>query len=615
MSITEQDLHLAYTELSARLQNLHQRIRDERLVRFGHDETPERWRRTLASDIRVRTRLSHNNVRAVVSALLRNPPRITIPPMTTGDSDVSKRARSRSDAQERFARAIIPALERQARRPIMRRFLDYLVADGVSAIELYLTGSYDDIDTEMGEDETPRQYALRIAEAVRKRPLPFMIREIDPLELLWEEDGAGPCLYLIATYIPYRSIYRELHAAYGDDISDLLPDPRTSGTGAFDTRFVSGDSVLVLRYYDKDDYAISVGGKLVEAHKHPFPFLPIIHAYGIVTGSPEPAEAYQGVNWAIAGLETALNNVLTVWYDNELSFGPPRPVVRTQVGGQRLIDPQGRPVAIRLDDPFQAVQLGEGQEIHDAFAEFRNRHNMAIPALLEKYFSAASPREVLTGEAPGADIAGYTMNLLQESAMTPFRDFQDSYARALGDLIDAIRQTIKHVIGQTVSIWTYNEDPKRGSWLDLSPKDIDEAPTIVTIDPLSPQSRIALRQSLMEANRAGYISRARVQKDGFLIEDPEAEDDQIILEKAMERLAEQAVQLALQKAIAEAGIQPQGQGLQPGSPPAPQGQNPLAPVGGPFAPVGNATGGRPSVPPQTEAAEAGLAPPPGAAAQ
>ena len=566
------DLWIELEQLTTDWDGFHAQVEVNRTVRFLQDETPKKWRRHLEGDRRIRTRLAHNEILRVVASQTRNPYKVEIEPAGASAEDKRK-----ASVQKRWANALFPALARSRRRKGMRReFVDAQNSDGLAAWEFYLTGTYDRVDTsyreveETGADglprirrETPREFMKRTDAELIKAGLPFGLRRIDCLALVYEEDDEGVCKAFIRERKPYRHVYASLVRRLGrDKVEDLqMPGP---GTGGWPWRSTHNESargeVECVRYYDRVWYAYIVGGKLIELHRHRFPGVPVFPCPGIVTSSPAPSEKFQGITWGMLDMETALNDLLTLAVDAAYTYSRPHPVVETDPAGRLMLGADKQPVSLDLSDPFRAKQLNPGQKVVDAFQGFEPKLPETVTNMLMSLYQKSGMNPIAAGESPGSDPAGYTVNTLQGAALAHYETNLDNEAETAAEIIDFARKVIRDTIKERVFLTVPMEDRRKGGteWLGIGPDDIDETPCVVTIDPLSDAQRLAIRQSLTQGWKDKLISRRRVQEVGYGVQDPTLEDDEILLEGALERLAAVAVDNAL---IRTQVPQPGGGGL------------------------------------------------------
>lgn len=645
--LTVADVRKAYDTLRRTWEAHHAQMQVQRQVRYLRDQTPEKWARHLETDRRVRTRLSHNEVIRVSANQARNPFKVKQKPAGK-TADAVKRARK----QERWQQEFWSAMERASALPLRRRWVDQQNGDSMGCYEFFLTGAYEDADLDQHEDEDDKTYLERTDEEILGlgEAAAFGVRVLDPMSVYPDlvegvrprkgKGSANPGVkrVVIAERKNYRDVLVDLMDRKGIDALEELRMPKpedrgwpaeygqTWGVGSEDTsdqvlpNDASGE-VEVIRYYDGCWYVEIVGGKEVVNEKHGLPGVPVFCGFATVTGSSFLSEAIQGVTWGMLDLELAANDLLTYKLDATITYGRPAPGIKTAVGGQIMRDARSKePVSLDLSDISKVKQLAEGQEPFDWFEGFRSRIDDSDVASLIGLWERNGLNPIAQGQSPGADAAGYTVNSLMGATLAAYEESIENEEKVIACMMDFARLTIRDTIKEKVFLSVPMEDAKVGGveWLGLGPDDIDETPVQVTVDPQSDANRLARQQALLSALAAKLISRARVQREGFNIEDTESEDLEIIGDAAMERL----VPVLLENVFTRVRIpppMPAGGGDQSRQLVGPDGVTPISSANG----AGPAEPQPPSVGKETSAAtqgftsrarggqDSGYAPPPG----
>lgn len=595
---TQADIEGLYEFVRPGFDAFHSLIAENRDLRYQRDETPKKWKRRLQDSRRFRSKLAHNEILHVAAMICRNPPKFKVQPAGAGAT-----ARARATKQTRWLNQLLQALERKSQHPILRRVADCMAGDGLGVLEVYLARetAYDNLDTDPQDilDEKTGQMRPETADEIMQRTEdelieagePFGIRWVDPLALFYDEDENGQiCRALIVEQKPYKMVYSKL----SNDSKAHLPKPGTPGwaprpTGRLNEWYSetfaniavnnARESVLTLRYYDERYYAYIVGGQLIDdVVEHKLPGCPVFLAPGITTGSPNIEEMYQGVTWGMAGMELAVNDLMTLEIDSLFTNSRQRPVIVNKSGASA---PAGGkpPNAVDLSDPDKPPRLLPGEEIIDAAAGFQQRTFSPTIQQIIGLFQRSGLNPIASGESPGSDPAGYTVNSLMGAAQSQYEILLDNYGRMLAHLGDFVRLMIRDTLAERVYLSVPMADTKQGGteWLALGPDDIDETPCIVVIDPLSDANRLALRQSLITGNKDGYVPRNQVQVVGYGAEDPDAWDDELIVEAALSSLesmliadVQQTIQMAQQAEQAPPpGSTPTDPTLANGAAPAP----------------------------------------------
>ena len=518
------------------------RIRD---MRYHRDQMPKKYRDQLKAPYRFRTNFTANEIDRTVALATRNPPRFEIPAAGRDPAD-----RLRSLKETRWTNMLIPALERAAGEPLVYPFADALFEGGIGIWEVFRTEAYDDIDFTQGADESDDVYLERTSEALAKSKLPFGVRVPDPLGVrLGLNDYGARCALVIET-MQYRQIYHAQEQRYSAErLTEMrLPRPGDRGTPVVypDGSTTTDGSVECIRYNDDRWYAYMVGGVFVDGPtEHGWPSIPVIPSWGSVTSSAHFAEKYMGIAWGTIEQEQAMNDLLTTKIDIGVTFARPKATIETPIQGQ-LRSPDNRPSTIDLRGIDGVPELMPGQKVVDAFAGFEDHIPSELLSEIRSIRQTSSLNPVAAGESPGADPSGFVINSLQASTQMRYEVLLDNLGRSVGQLADFIRKGIKDgPISEAVSLTILADDGVVEN-LSLAPEDVTDVPCVVTLDPMNDVNRLALRESLMAGNAAGFIPRRVVQEQGFGASDTKRWDDEIFEDKVGIMIMGLAAQRALE---------------------------------------------------------------------
>lgn len=572
-------------------------INRSRDLRFQRDMTPEKWRRHLESERRVRTRLGHNEILRVASMLTRNAYKISCPATGTDDDSLKRR-----DKQERWLNRFFPAMERRASRRLRRIVVDNQIADGLGAWELYWTGTYDKLNLDYlelpGPDgqlkkESANDFNKRTERELIEAGSPIGLRPVDPLTLLIDRDDEGVKTAMVEESKPYRQVYHDLENRLGEEkLRELrLPAPGTMGWPAYanqtnDGRNNAAGDVITVRYYDRLWYAYIVGTEIVEGPKrHGWGRCPIFPVPGVITGSPNLTEEWQGILWGMEDMELSLNDLLTLALDVSYTYNRPHLYVYTHPEGKTMTR-NGENVTLNLSDPRRVRQLNPGQEVRDAFAGIKPNLDPALQEFLLNLWQRNGRNPVAQGSSPGSDPSGYLINSLMGAADDLYGVCLDNEADAAGEICDTVRYGIANTLSERAYLSVKGGKGKGTmDWMGLGPDDIDQIPVDVRIDPSSEQNRMARIQSYTNGMKDGLVPKRVVQEEGYGADAPEEWDDEIIVDTAVSRLSAIVTDGILQELTAPPPqAQPSGLVDAQGNPMPPSQPGPGGPPGPPAAP-------------------------------
>lgn len=534
-------------------------------LRYGTDETPEKFKRQLEGNRRIRSNLTDNEIQRVASMITRNPYEVHSP--TVGEDPD---AVARADKRQQWGSNFFPAMERKG-GSLRRMVIDSALTMSYGAYELYRTDSYDKLgkDLERREGETDQAYKKRTDPELMKASPLYGLRAVTAKNCWYRKDDEGVEHAVISDWKAYRYIYVNTREKYGQKKLDELKWPKPGDPGwqsAFNNTF-SGQTfrqtdstgnrpvVETIRYYDRCWYAYIVGSTLVELKRHHFRRVPVFPVECIPTSSDLPGQRTRGLTFGTRSLEFALNDRLTADHDRGMTFGRPKPVVETAVGGKLTLDRSKRPARIDLSDPRRTPQLNEGQRIVDAYGQFKPDTNEVMLTTFINLFQRSGQNPIAQGASPGADPAGYTVATLVGQVNDLYGIVLLNDARVAGEILDTVVFDIRDYVEEVVYLPVF-KDSKYGNqvvtWLALDPEDVDECPFAVTCDPTDQQNKLARVQTYTGGWKDGVISRRRLQQDGYDIQNHQEEDDQIIVERVLEAVVPFLVDNAL--SIVMAGV-------------------------------------------------------------
>lgn len=561
---TQGDIESLFHWLNPRFDVMRGKIMLNREVRYMRDSTPLKWQEGLQDGRRVRTRLTHNEIARVRGMISGTGRSVHVP--ATGDKP---KAIERAQAQTRWAKEFLDTLDRGV-RPVLQQVLDNVLGDGVGAFEFALREHtiYDDISADpisipggagAVRMESPAEAKRRVQRLTQGAPLPFVVRKIDPMMLLWEEEYDEVSRVLIVEWKPRHMVFDALQKAVEDRGA---PDPGTPGWGYYDRAIAYSDdnywysaglaseaanmnsteSVLTFRYYDPRWYMYIVGGVLVDGPvEHKLPRLPVVICPGLVTGSDAVAEMYEGITWGLADMERTFNDLLTKDVDAAFTFGRPRPGIERD---PQYPYPDDLPANVDLSGRA-APRLWPGEHVVDMFHGFQYRPSPVAEVILQMFSrSALSP---IAQGAVSSAMAGYTVNTAAQQSLSQYEPVVRNWSEALAGLCDLARWTIRDTVKLPCGLAVPGVNDNRADWLWLAPEDVDQVHTVVVVDPMAEANKQAKAAQAMQANKQGYMPRREVQR-ALGADDPAEWDDQITLDVAFQQMIQNDVQEAVRRA-------------------------------------------------------------------
>ena len=519
-----------------------------RKLRYGQDSLPREIKRRLHNrSMHLRTGFTHQELINVVSSIMQNPPLVTVAATGPDPED-----RDRALHQQIFATSVLDAYEEHARVPIYRQMLDNMAESGLVGVEFYETPERFDLDPEDGLDEF-------------RRALPCAIRVVDPRSLYYDFSDPSNPVVIIAERKPRRHIFESRAKQISGTSDERDPGPFTVGvpedTGEFYT-YDTDSEIETIRYYDRRWFGYVVNGQLKIMEEHAFPDIPVLIGWGVSTGSSNISERHIGVSPFYATIERALNMYLTSTLDQRLTYNTPKMIgVRKHAGGT----PEALTIKLSTEDDDFTI-LPYGVEPFDLGDKMRVAHDYQLTGVMQGLVQRQQMNPVATGQSPGADPAGYTVNSLQRGSQIPYGSLYENFATLYSQIVNMTLRYVKHN-DETFSLLVDSpDDDDMVEWLDLTADDITGIKAKVSIDEVAPQNRVATAAHYKDGMAAGLVPKHVVMEKGYGSRDWRRWDRQIRKDRAADgvmpfvqqevlRLAmpELAAALANQQAGGEAG--------------------------------------------------------------
>lgn len=506
-------------------------IQNIRRNRYGRTETPAGLLLTLKNIRRIFTGLSNNEIGRVASTLTRNVPEIMI------NAD--------DDDQQKFFNAFLAYQEQRIMGGLIYPTVDCMAECGWAFWEWYVDPEVEDLEIERRPDESAKEYKTRVTPLLRKAGPILRIRQLDPEACIWDPLAEDMRYFLIAERKNGPVLRREL-AMLERDPKDA-DDPRLPGEHDRGAPYQGGYAAIngtmefeTIRYWDEKWYCYIVGDEVVECVEHGFATIPISAFPGKVTGTSNPSDRAQGIVHTLWRNEEMQDTLLTVDVDTTLTYGGPKVVV-TADKDVLAMPPgtDGAPPTVDLTNPKETPYLPPGYKIADAYAGYQLNEGLPVRNNLGMYWNRATMNEVSSGAAPGADVAGYTVNALQTASLTNYNPFLTNLQNGIAKGVDCIARPFFKRLGIPVSIASPNRSE---AWLTLRPNKIDDTPVSCVVSPLADIQKMQITQLLAQLKSTGVISGYTAAEASPMVPDPEMEQKRKDLEVLHAALTPRAIE-------------------------------------------------------------------------
>ena len=340
---------------------------------------------------------------------------------------------------------------------------------------------------------------------------------------------------------------------------DEIPETKTSSMTINATRVVE-----YMEFWKKGEWCIYVvnGTPVRVDYLKADEELPYFLALGMVTSSPDPGRMGLPVLYnAIEDFKRKLNlrtqNDAFLW-----KHGFARLVHTTSNG-------QGVPGAVEPDvgdEDEEEEQLGEVLEVGPdedwKYLYPANVSNLFMLAIddVNKSLQSVALSDVMTGKTPPSGTTGWLWTNMAAAANSKYLPILHQAARAIRKATLFMMRRMDGFASTTV-VPAQTGEVSDGAFLYFTPGMLGYNFNLkVEINAPLPDDRITQTEYLTKGNLGGYITRRRVQKEGYQVEHPDDEDSQILIEKFDQFYQPIAMMKGLQRAgrldeLAEAAAQ------------------------------------------------------------
>lgn len=528
----------------------HSDLENLRKTRYRQTTTPAKVALTLDQETpgqkgsrpRIFSGLTNSELNRVTAMLTRNMPEIWIA--------------AKEDDQQKFFTTLITELENATVDGWFSPSLDSSLECGRFWWETYVREEIDDLDLERYPDEDPKEYRKRVAPLFRDAGRCIDVRVLDDLAVLGRMRN-GKLKYACIAEDKRREVIDhefkgvELKKYFSSREVEHQPDDPDEGDPGVPSFWGGGlnsttGTAKTIRYYDDRWYAYICDGRFVEEPvEHGFPQIPITMGAGVVTSSSQMSQRYQGALPGIHHLEDSIDTQLTADNDATLTYGRAKFYWDKQFlppGYMGLEEEDDAPV--NLSNPMTILDPPRGAKLVNAYAGIDLNRTAPMEGRLRAYWQHATLNDVASGESPGPDVAGYTVNALQTASLTAYTPFLRGFCRALVEWLTMMRTYYKS-LGVPISLAKTEVKKGQQPWMTIKPEQWDDTPIKVTMTPLSDQQKSAIAAELAQLVHDGVISSYTASRANPMVSDPDEEKLRIDMDRVHDDLAAKVYQQEL----------------------------------------------------------------------
>lgn len=589
-------------------------IRDRRLNLVG-PKIPKNFKITATE---FRAPLIRQLVRASQSLMAVRMPIPKRIPLTEAPSDQKE-----SSEIEKKLKVVYQRLQRK--EDVYGQITDALASDGEATWQLRVNRK--GWGDPRGDDEEAKAYNER-TQRIRRQNFPLSWEHVASdtyYPLAWDDEGVTEVLV-----ITYREPQPIAHQ-YGLTPRDGKLVAR-NGYGPVTTERYP-KACRYTEYRNCTHAAIMVDGVVVDTYQHDLGSPDFFHVDFSTNSIKDPTWATESIADPLVRLQDAIENLITI--QGNYAFLAGFPVAVLEPVSEEAIPEYDQGTTIKWE-PGGTVQPPYGYRWRWADPPRAGSDLTAVREFLMEMSDRVALAPILQGQAEQR-MSATTAATLIEVGKSVFGPGLQNLARGYDHMGSRILYLTEKVLRAPLPLWQEGE----GKWFELDPDEIDGYYEVVhSLAPVIPMEQMQKTVWLTQGQQIGAVTMRRLREDGYGIEDPDQEDEEVQIEQLEKRPEFQNLLMTqFQRDIqADLGpqMQPQAQSmaainqalvaigaalqaLQQPQMPTGTPENPPAGMGGPGAPVVEGMGGRPMnvpgggqiQPPNLGIQQQGQLPPPG----
>jgi len=470
----------------------------------------------------------------MVGLLTTDPMRLEVPPGGTSDSHMHQASK-----MERWTKAALDELERQADEDIRERLVESMIVDGCAAARMmYAPGIWAGMPKRKDFDGTDAEYNKYIEEWKIGRPLPIVWAWLDPLCVypIWSEAGLE-CVLEIDTR-PLASLEKTRFNKWKEAKPEIWEFDKHSKPG----------EVEFIQYWTRDTLTYAVDGEVVHHVKHQYRRPPYIYALGQAISTKDSQKRGRSMLYNLKDIVPYRDRLYSQQATAVRLWCWPTPVFKQSTLNMPAVDAQtGQATALRHIDvtPGKTIPLYSDEELGFLTWQGNGPEIDKMVTRIDRAIEDAGMPSVMLGA--GGDQSGYGINQLIAAARVKYKPIVKHAERAIEDQIRTLWDIIEYQIKEPLPL--YIGSPKKGEWLTLGPDDLKGYRQVkVTLQPIIPTDSYARSSQAINEMQAGLRTR-RSSMEAIGIEQPDEMEDALMVEayKARPEVAEFITQEALKR--------------------------------------------------------------------
>lgn len=462
-----------------------------------------------------------------------------------------------------WSRSLWLGIEDAIGLPIIRLFVDQQLASGGAFFKVHpRLDRWGNLPLQI-PDESDREYQTNLRDW-KMRHLPFDITVPEYRNCYYDLTVDGITCLIEHKRITAHDAASEFGGHYNTQKKQLILPIEIGnpnyGVDEFEPETVTRDLTInaereldYYEYWKRGEYCVYMIDNHVIRVDYLDPDMPIPYflALGEVTSSPDPGR--MGLPLMYNAFETFMRKLGLMGMEYAFLY---------KHGFARMFRTRKRPSTPATEEPLLPDQEEEEELIGELIeGEIGEDMKYITPANVSALFADAKNEidkeiqnvalaDVLTGRLPPAGTTGYLMSQLAAAAVSKYIPILHQCARAIRLATLYMIDTIDREFESEVVVAVQQNEKSEGAWVSYRPKESKGSRNLeVQINAPLPSDQIQKTQWLMQGHATGYLSKERVQREGFLIEQPELENQKVLLDK----FDEFYMPIAMMKALRRAG--------------------------------------------------------------
>ena len=471
----------------------------------------------------------------IVGLLTTDPMRLEVPP--SGNSDANLR---QSSKMERWTKAALDELERQADEDVRERMVEGMVVDGCCAARmLYAPGIWSGMPKRKDFDGTDAEYNKHIEEWKIGRPLPIVWTWLDPrcVYPIWSEAGLECVLEKDTRKL--ASIDKTKFNKWKDAKPEIWE---------FDKHSTPGE-IEFIQYWTRDSLTYAVDGEVVHHAKHQYNRPPYIYAFGQTISTKDSQKRGRSMLFNLRGILPYRDRLLSQQGTAIRMWCWPTPVFKQGTLNMPAVDAQtGKPTPLRTIEvePGKTISLYSDEEISFLTWVGNGPEIDKMVSRISQMIEDAGMSSVMLGN--GGDMSGYGINQTIAASRVKYKPIVKHAERAIEEQIRTLWDIIEYQVKQPLSLYV-GSSGRKGEWLTLGPDDLKGYRQVkVTLQPIIPTDSYSRSSMAINEMQAGLRTR-RSAMEVIGIEQPDEMEQNLMVEayKARPEVAEFITQEALKR--------------------------------------------------------------------